>query len=224
MNWGADVSAFFENTADGVWATGPDGRIVFWNRAAEAILECPAQQVVGRLCHEIFAGSDCNGNRICRELCSIKTQAESGELVQHFHMATRTRMGEPVWLDVSSVSLLTGDDPAVVHLFRDVTVAHETDVLVRRQLAQKSLATSEEVLTLAGKLTRREFQVVSLMRAGTTTRAIAEQLCISKATVRNHVQNIFSKLKVHTRLEAVAFVNQIIQRTTSIGTDRKPSG
>ena len=81
-----------------------------------------------------------------------------------------------------------------------------------------------QVLTLSGKLTRREFQVASLMRAGATTRAIAEQLCIGKATVRNHVQNIFSKLKVHTRLEAVAFVNQIIQRTTGIGTDRKPSG
>jgi DNA-binding NarL/FixJ family response regulator len=42
------------------------------------------------------------------------------------------------------------------------------------------------------------------MAAGASTKAAAETLHVSPATVRNHVQNIFSKLDVHNRLEAVA--------------------
>lgn len=227
MKWGPDVIALFENTADGVWAIGPDGRIVFWNRAAEAILEYSAQQVVGQWCHEIFAGSDCNGNRICGVRCPNRTLAESGELVlvQHFDMATRTRTGNPVWLDVSSIPLPTGDDqpPTVVHLFRDVTVARQIDMLVRRQLVQQVLATREEPRTLTSNLSQRELEIVGLMQVGLATAAIAERLYISKATVRNHIQNILNKLEVHTRLEAMALVNQITQRMTGTGKDRKPS-
>jgi DNA-binding NarL/FixJ family response regulator len=47
------------------------------------------------------------------------------------------------------------------------------------------------------------------MRTGATTATIAAELCVSKATVRNHIQNLFAKLKVHTRLEAVAYVNRV---------------
>ena len=61
------------------------------------------------------------------------------------------------------------------------------------------------------------------MRAGATTMAIAEQLFISRATVRNHIQNIFTKIQVHTRLEAVAYVNQIAQRgSTTARTEAGP--
>ncbi len=33
---------------------------------------------------------------------------------------------------------------------------------------------------------------------------VADKLNISEATVRNHIQNILTKLEVHSRLEAVA--------------------
>jgi len=211
MTWHADIAEIFANTADGVWVSDPEGRILFWNHAAETILEYPAQQVTGKLCRDVFGGCDENGNRICGWPCPVKALLYGGELVEHFDMATRTRTGKPVWIDVSCITLPSGggQPPTVVHLFRDVTVAHEIETLVRQQLAQSRLAASEETLTLGGELTPRELQVVTLMRAGATTAAIAEQLFISKTTVRNHIQNIFSKLKVHTRLEAVACVNHL---------------
>ena len=211
MNWHADIAEIFANTADGVWVSDPEGRVLFWNHAAETILEYPAQQVTGKMCRDIFGGCDDNGNRICGWPCPVKTLLHGGELVEHFDMATRTRTGKPLWIDVSCITLpSSGGQPAtVVHLFRDVTVAHEIEGLVRQQLAQTKLAASEENLTLGGELTARELQVVTLMRAGATTAGIAEQLFISKTTVRNHIQNIFSKLQVHTRLEAVACVNHL---------------
>ncbi|HXH12420.1 MAG TPA: LuxR C-terminal-related transcriptional regulator [Alphaproteobacteria bacterium] len=214
MEWRTDFGALFENTADGVWVSGPDGRILFWNRAAAAILGYPPEQVVGQFCRDVFGGCDSNGNRLCGWPCPIKLLLHGGDLVQHFDMATRTRTGELVWLDISCIAVPAepGQPPTVIHLFRDVTRAHQIEVLVRQHLAQGPLATSAANVLLNGQLTPREQQVITLMRAGATTAAIAEQLFISKATVRNHIQNIFSKLGVHTRLAAVAYMNQVTQR------------
>jgi DNA-binding NarL/FixJ family response regulator len=58
------------------------------------------------------------------------------------------------------------------------------------------------------ELTRRELEVLRLVAAGNNTRALAERLQVSRATVRNHVQNILSKLGVHSRLEAAAYATR----------------
>jgi PAS domain S-box-containing protein len=211
-----EIAKLFANTADGVWVSGPDGEIRFWNRGAEAILGYPAEQVVQRYCRDVFGGCDRNGNRICGRPCPIKTLLHGGDLVEHFDMATRTRTGQPLWIDVSCVAVPSRGDrpPTIVHLFRDVTAAHQIELLVRQQLAQTKLkptAPREAPSSIDG-LSQRELQVVTLMRAGATTAAIAAELYISTATVRNHIQNIFSKLDVHSRLEAVAYVNRIAEQ------------
>jgi DNA-binding NarL/FixJ family response regulator len=52
-------------------------------------------------------------------------------------------------------------------------------------------------------LTPRECEVLELLAQGLTNTAIAEKLVLSPKTVRNQVSNIFSKLQVSTRSEAV---------------------
>jgi DNA-binding NarL/FixJ family response regulator len=54
------------------------------------------------------------------------------------------------------------------------------------------------------KLTRRELEVVSLLAEGASSSEIATRLAISINTVRNHVQNLLTKLGAHSQLEAVA--------------------
>lgn len=58
---------------------------------------------------------------------------------------------------------------------------------------------------MASFLTDREKEVLSLLVAGKSNREIADTLFISSNTVRTHIQNILSKLAVHSKLEAVAF-------------------
>ncbi len=53
-------------------------------------------------------------------------------------------------------------------------------------------------------LTPREMEILGLLAQGLGTEDIASELCISRVTVRNHVQNILAKLGVHSRIEAVA--------------------
>jgi DNA-binding CsgD family transcriptional regulator len=53
-------------------------------------------------------------------------------------------------------------------------------------------------------LTRRETELLQLLRRGFTNQEIADRLVISTGTVRTHLENIFDKLDVHTRTAAVA--------------------
>lgn len=55
------------------------------------------------------------------------------------------------------------------------------------------------------KLTPREREILALIAGGYSNTQIAESLSISVGTVKNHSKNIFKKLNVHTRVEAVLF-------------------
>ena len=54
-------------------------------------------------------------------------------------------------------------------------------------------------------LTEREKEILGLLAQGMRNDAIAAQLYISPQTVQTHVRNILGKLRVHSKLEAVAF-------------------
>jgi DNA-binding NarL/FixJ family response regulator len=53
------------------------------------------------------------------------------------------------------------------------------------------------------ELSERERELLDLMARGSSNQAIAEQLGLTLKTVRNHVSNIFSKLQVADRAQAV---------------------
>lgn len=55
----------------------------------------------------------------------------------------------------------------------------------------------------AERLTPREMEILRALAHGRSTRQIGAELAIAPNTVRTHVQNIISKLRVHSKLEAV---------------------
>jgi DNA-binding NarL/FixJ family response regulator len=57
-------------------------------------------------------------------------------------------------------------------------------------------------------LSAREREVLDLLAKGWSTRRIAQEWHVSIQTVRTHVQNVLTKLGVHSMLEAVAFAFQ----------------
>jgi len=57
-------------------------------------------------------------------------------------------------------------------------------------------------------LTRREIEILCLLSRGLVAKEIAENLNLSNATVRTHIQRILQKLKVHSKLEAVVLAIQ----------------
>jgi PAS domain S-box-containing protein len=191
---------------DGAFAIGPDGRVAVWNRAAERILGWSAKEVLGRPCCEVLAGGDGQGNSLCYNGCDVMGQVRLGEPVEHFEMKSRTKGGRAIWLDVSILEApaTNGSRPVAVHLFRDITATKKLLEIVQERMASAAPSNGNG----ASGLTKREIEILRLMAAGANTKVLAERLNVSPATVRNHAQNIFAKLDVHSRLEAVAWANQ----------------
>ena len=73
----------------------------------------------------------------------------------------------------------------------------------RRTAAGWSQGRHEELLI--AQLTQRELEVIRMMATAASNQEIARRLSISVNTVRSHIQSIFTKLQVHTRLSTVAF-------------------
>ena len=186
---------------DGTFTITSDGEIALWNRAAEEILGYTACEAIGRSCCDLFNGHDDRGNRLCYKGCHIQALVRIGEPVQAFDMQTRTKAGRPIWLNVSVLTTSNGNGPLTIHLFRDVS---STKALL--SLVQERLALSAAPPETSG-LTRRELEILRLVATGASTKAAAERLQVSQATIRNHVQNIMSKLGVHSRLQAVAYAS-----------------
>ena len=103
--------------------------------------------------------------------------------------------------------LLKGADRAEIARALDA-VAHG-EVVFSSSIAQRVLAffaggrpgTSAEPFP---ELTEREREVLDLVARGLTNAEIARRLFVSDKTVRNHVSNVFAKLHVTGRAEAVA--------------------
>ena len=63
--------------------------------------------------------------------------------------------------------------------------------------------TGEE--NLLSYLTQREEEVLELLTQGVTYKGVAAKLFISETTVKTHVNNIFQKLQVNDRTQAVLY-------------------
>jgi DNA-binding CsgD family transcriptional regulator len=68
--------------------------------------------------------------------------------------------------------------------------------------------TREQAHRLLSSLTKREREILLFLTHGADNDAMAQELFISPQTARTHVQNVLAKLEVHSRLEAIAFVNR----------------
>lgn len=63
----------------------------------------------------------------------------------------------------------------------------------------------EEPPRLPDGLTQREAEVLSLIAQGLSNREIADRLVIGEATVKTHINNIFSKAQLRDRAQAVVY-------------------
>jgi len=77
-------------------------------------------------------------------------------------------------------------------------IAMRTLKLLRNPEAVTHLEKQEEI-----QLSQREVEVLEQLEKGLSYTKIAENLVVSPSTVRKHIENIYKKLQVHNKLEAV---------------------
>ena len=75
---------------------------------------------------------------------------------------------------------------------------------ITRMLIHEDIRTREAISPVE-KLTAREMDVLQLIAQGLSDKDIAQQLSVSKATVRYHVTNILTKLHLDNRTQAALY-------------------
>ena len=114
-------------------------------------------------------------------------------------------------VEAGASGFLSKDD-AAQEVLAAVKAATDGEVLIdpatlARLLPQvaRERELQRDALALLNDLTERENEILSLLAQGMRNDDIASQLYISPQTVQTHVRNILGKLRVHSKLEAVAF-------------------
>lgn len=78
------------------------------------------------------------------------------------------------------------------------SIAYKTLKLLRNPQEFENKQCPEEI-----KLSVREIEVLEQLSKGLNYNIIADNLFLSPSTVRKHIENIYSKLQVHNKLEAI---------------------
>lgn len=85
-------------------------------------------------------------------------------------------------------------------------------MILRQNLGEEEYDYSEDIKKME-LLSRREFEILTLVASGNTNKEIGNKLFISEKTVKNHMTQIFKKIEVEDRVQAVIFAykNSIIE-------------
>lgn len=88
------------------------------------------------------------------------------------------------------------------------TCSPRTAALVFERITRLSRQNGFQRQTREVALTPREEEILQLIAAGLSNKQIAEHLQISLFTVKNHIHNLFEKLQVSYRLEAIRYAQE----------------
>jgi PAS domain S-box-containing protein len=151
--------------------------VIRWvNPAGEKIVG----DVLGRQFTSVVAPEE---TRRAREVFARKIVGN--ESVTDTRVVLVDQQGNRVPVEVSSIPILDGEH--VVGVFGQVS-----------DIAEEPVPHPEL------HLTPRQAEVLALLERGRTTEQIADELQLSRETVRNHIRHLFRAVGVHSRLEAVA--------------------
>ncbi len=211
------------NTADGVFIVDANQRIVRWNKGAERILKYTEAEVLNHNCYRVMAGRVHPDKLWCHSNCTVQSCLAKGTQMENFDLLTRTNEGEPVWLNITVMSPVNGNERFTAHILRNVTQEKTAGQALEQFLValgmrgavknkfsdDRGVAKPMAAKTSPGEaplsLSSREVEVLKLLAEGLSTKSLAQRLSISHFTARNHIQNILVKLELHSKAQAVSY-------------------
>ena len=189
----------------GAYAVSMDRTIVFWNDAAQRMLGYGPWEVLGRRCCDLSGGPgpgpdpDPEGAGLeCRMACPSLRYLGAGLVPHMIRLEMTCSTGERRWVTATPLVMAGGDEgtPLLVHLLEDAAGPGDGQVVPERSKAPAPRAQEPP-------LTSRELEILRLVALGWEVQRIADELGISRHTVRNHIRNLRQKLDATSKLDAV---------------------
>lgn len=208
----SDLYNMLQGAGDAAFVVDQSGLIRFQNADAKRLLGWSAAAVLQQECATVLDGCDSAGVRLCTQDCALLEITRRNTHVSAFDAHVKTASGTRKWVNVSIIVAPVEGERLVIHLLRDIDAQKQTEaltkeitVLVGRLTGQRAERRLEPVRAQAPTvdLTPQERKILYSLSRGVSTAGIGRELNVTPATVRNHVQHILRKLRVHTRLQAV---------------------
>lgn len=106
------------------------------------------------------------------------------------------------WLAIAASTLVYVYKAGVKPVFNGKNPTVEERLIAKRKLEDRINKVCEDF-----GLTKREHELLELIYQGKSNKEIAEKLFLSESTVKTHIYNIFRKLDVKNRVEAIYIIN-----------------
>jgi len=159
----------------------------------ELCVKCTTGEVAGELMHA----------RAEMDICELLPQVRTPTLVLH----SRNDEVVPISEGQRLATEIEGAEFIELDSRNHILLEHEP-AWGRFQEAVLAFAKSEGAASAFSALSNREREVLALVARGLSNARIAKQLQISEKTVRNHASNLFDKLGVRSRAEAIVFARE----------------
>jgi two-component system, NarL family, response regulator LiaR len=110
----------------------------------------------------------------------------------HFRIAN----GTEIWIGIFSIAFL------LVGIFLSRRLFRPKPQVIEKEVMVSIFSIDEKQLEKSG-ISKRELEILQLINEGLSNQQIAEKLFVSENTVKKHVSNLFLKLDVERRTEAI---------------------
>lgn len=162
-------------------------------------------------------------NNLFKKISSfLSTQTEQENQNYKFSYNFRIRKKDNTYISMSIVSKVLGFNKKGKILVDFGLITPMTHVMQTNNIVLNVSRSSDEEdyvsvfqeeykkgITTNLDLTKRELQIIQLLKKGMDSKAIADHLCISLNTAKNHRRNIFEKTNTNKVTELLALVNEL---------------
>ena len=164
----------------------------------------------------------------CEEACSFAESVDRGERSLYIHAnVAAALLCEQAALSMRADACLTRAAVLAGQTGSSRAIAENMEAL--RPVAQRLLAASRDMSVVAclgelyegagaqdsasaqaseARLTDRELDVMRLVAAGMSVAQAADHMVVSRETVKKHLANIYAKLDVHSKMQAVSLLRE----------------
>jgi DNA-binding CsgD family transcriptional regulator len=199
----------FEQSTDAVFGIDAAGRIRFANSQFVRLLGYSRNRLCGICCAEVLCGTDMHGQPFCGAHCPIPKTAADRPSISDFDLVVRRAEGGSLLVNIGASYV----PPQLRKEAGQVDVFFSMRQVNPQRLLQRMATAPVDELAKSGtrrrsRLTSREKEILDLATKGINTAQIASHLSVSIQTVRTHFKNIYPKLGVNSRTEAVVYAMQ----------------
>ena len=130
--------------------------------------------------------------------------------------STKNYIIDSIKLGASGYITKDNDSTSLINVIKDIhsgsTYLQPSLGKILRQYIDEEAVDNSDIEKI-GLLSKREYEVLKLISTGYNNKEIGRNLFISEKTVKNHITNIFKKLEVKDRVQAVifAYYNEIVE-------------